>query len=161
MSMIMSVCHLSKLLRDKTLTSFAIPVCTFLFLVAQKYCVFISVIYSSEPSEFESESESSLFSDSSGSSDSSSKSSGSLTKGIPSLPVPSSFICSYCNRTLTRLTDRNNQNESYYCNSCGIDFQPDNENVRRESKLSVPDRNQETLVATTPGQDYLNKSVGL
>jgi predicted RNA-binding Zn-ribbon protein involved in translation (DUF1610 family) len=70
-----------------------------------------------------------------------------------------SFICSYCNRTLTKLADRNNQNQSYYCNSCGIDFQPDNENVRRETKLSVPDRNQETLVATTPGQDYLNKKV--
>jgi hypothetical protein len=38
-------------------------------------------------------------------------------------------------------------------------LQPDNENVRRESKLSVPDRNQDTLVSTTPGQDYLNKSV--
>jgi transposase-like protein len=70
-----------------------------------------------------------------------------------------SYICNYCNRTLTRLTDRNNQNESHYCNSCGIDFQPGNENVRRELKLSVPDRNQETLVATTLGQDYLNKSV--
>jgi len=70
-----------------------------------------------------------------------------------------SYICSYCNRTLTKLTDRNNQNESYYCNSCGIDFQPDNENVRRETKLSVPDRSTETLVATTPGIDYLNKSV--
>jgi hypothetical protein len=33
------------------------------------------------------------------------------------------------------------------------------ENVRRESKISVPDRNQETLVAQTPGQDYLIKKV--
>jgi transposase-like protein len=62
-----------------------------------------------------------------------------------------SFICSYCNRTLTKLTDRNNQNESWYCNSCGIDFQPETENIRRETKLSVPDRNTETLAATTPG----------
>jgi transposase-like protein len=58
-----------------------------------------------------------------------------------------------------KLTDRNNQNDSYYCNSCGIDFQPDNENVRRETKLSVPDRNQEALVTTTPGIDYLNRSI--
>ena len=70
-----------------------------------------------------------------------------------------SYICSFCSRNLVKLTDRNNQNESYYCNSCGIDFQPDNENVRRETKLSVPDRNQETLVSTTPSQDYLNKKV--
>jgi hypothetical protein len=33
------------------------------------------------------------------------------------------------------------------------------ENVRRESKISVPDRNEETLVAQTPGIDYLNKKV--
>jgi hypothetical protein len=70
-----------------------------------------------------------------------------------------SYICNFCSRNLVKLTDRNNQNESYYCNSCRLDFQPDNENVRRESKLSVPDRNQDTLVSTTPGQDYLNKSV--
>jgi hypothetical protein len=33
------------------------------------------------------------------------------------------------------------------------------ENVRRESKISVPDRNEEALVAQTPGIDYLNKKV--
>ena len=30
-------------------------------------------------------------------------------------------------------------------------YDPENENVRRESKLSVPDRNIEPAVATTPG----------
>jgi hypothetical protein len=33
------------------------------------------------------------------------------------------------------------------------------ENIRRESKISVPDRNIEPAVATAPGIDYLNKSV--
>jgi hypothetical protein len=70
-----------------------------------------------------------------------------------------SYICNFCSRNLVKLTDRSGKNESYYCNLCGIGFQPNNENVRRESKLSVPDRNQETLVSTTPGQDYLNASV--
>jgi transposase-like protein len=60
-----------------------------------------------------------------------------------------SYICNFCSRNLVKLTDRSGKNESYYCNSCGIDFQP--ENVRRETKLSVPDRNTETLAATTPG----------
>jgi hypothetical protein len=32
-----------------------------------------------------------------------------------------------------------------------VEFSPEEENVRRESKLSVPDRNTETLAATTPG----------
>lgn len=31
--------------------------------------------------------------------------------------------------------------------------------TNRESKLTVPGRNEESLVATTPGQDYLNKKV--
>jgi transposase-like protein len=62
-----------------------------------------------------------------------------------------SYICNFCRRNLVKLTDRSGKNESYYCNSCGIDFQPDNENVRRETKLSVPNRNIEPAASTTPG----------
>ena len=62
-----------------------------------------------------------------------------------------SYICNYCNRTLTKLTDRNNQNESWYCNSCSIEFQPENESIRHKQKLEVPDRNIEPAIATTPG----------
>jgi hypothetical protein len=40
-----------------------------------------------------------------------------------------------------------------------VEFNPELENIRRESKISVPDRSQEHLVAQTPGQDYLNKKV--
>jgi hypothetical protein len=42
--------------------------------------------------------------------------------------------------------------------NCSVSYDIENENVRRESKLPVPDRN-EPLVAQTPGQDYLNKQV--
>ena len=70
-----------------------------------------------------------------------------------------SFICSVCNCTLSKLTDSSGQNTSFYCTRCNIEFDPESENVRRESKLSVPDRNEEPLVAETPGQDYLNKKV--
>ena len=62
-----------------------------------------------------------------------------------------SFICSICNRTLTRLTDSSLQNTSFWCRNCSVEFNPETENVRRESKLSVPDRNIEPAVATTPG----------
>jgi hypothetical protein len=62
-----------------------------------------------------------------------------------------SFICSICNRTLSRLTDSGGQNSNYWCRSCSVEFDPELENVRRESKLSVPDRNIEPTVATTPG----------
>lgn len=40
-----------------------------------------------------------------------------------------------------------------------VEFNPELENIRRESKISVPDRNEETFVAQTPGQNYLNKRV--
>ena len=70
-----------------------------------------------------------------------------------------SFICSICNRTLTRLTDSSLQNISFWCKNCSVEFDPESENVRRESKISVPDRNEEQLVAQNPGQDYLNKKV--
>jgi uncharacterized CHY-type Zn-finger protein len=51
-----------------------------------------------------------------------------------------SFICSICNRTLTRLTDSSLQNTSFWCRNCSVEFNPESKNVRRESKLSVPDR---------------------
>jgi hypothetical protein len=53
-----------------------------------------------------------------------------------------SFICSICNRTLIRLTDSSLQNTAYLCRNCSVEFDSESENVRRESKLSVPDRNE-------------------
>jgi hypothetical protein len=61
---------------------------------------------------------------------------------------PPSFICSYCNRTLTRLTDRSGKNESWYYNNCSIEFNPENENIGKESKITVPNRNQEPCVTS-------------
>jgi transposase-like protein len=62
-----------------------------------------------------------------------------------------SYICSICNSTLIRLTDSSLQNAAYWCRHCSVEFDPESESVRRESKLSVPDRNIEPAVATTPG----------
>ena len=70
-----------------------------------------------------------------------------------------SYICSICNMTLSRLSDAGGNNSTYWCRHCSIEWDPAEENLRKESKLSTPDRNQETLVAQTPGQDYLNKKV--
>lgn len=42
-------------------------------------------------------------------------------------------------------------NVSLWCRNCSVEFNPEEENVRRESKLSVPDRNIEPAVSTTPG----------
>jgi hypothetical protein len=62
-----------------------------------------------------------------------------------------SFICSICNQTLVRLTDAGMNNNSFWCRNCSVEFNPEEENVRRESKISVPDRNIEPAVSTTPG----------
>src|SRR5918995_7232911 len=62
-----------------------------------------------------------------------------------------SYICSICNQTLIRLTDASMQNTAFWCRSCSVEFNPEEENVRRESKLSVPDRNIEPAISTTPG----------
>jgi hypothetical protein len=69
------------------------------------------------------------------------------------------FICSICNRTLSRLSDAGGNNSTYWCHHCSVEFDPESENIRRESKISVPDRNVEPAIATTPGQDYLDKKV--
>jgi DNA-directed RNA polymerase subunit RPC12/RpoP len=62
-----------------------------------------------------------------------------------------SYICSICNQTLIRLTDSSMQNTAFWCRNCSVEFDPESENIRRESKLSVPNRNIEPAVATTPG----------
>jgi uncharacterized Zn ribbon protein len=62
-----------------------------------------------------------------------------------------SYICSICNQgPLIRLTDAGMNNTSFWCRNCSVEFNPEEENVRRESKLSVPNRNEETLVSNTP-----------
>lgn len=73
--------------------------------------------------------------------------------------VRPSYICSICNQSLVRLTDAGNNNSTYWCRHCSIEYDPESENLRKESKISVPERNEETLVSQTPGQDYLNKKI--
>src|SRR5215204_969865 len=65
--------------------------------------------------------------------------------------IKPSYICSFCNQTLSRLTDSGGQNTAYWCRHCSIEFNPEDENLRKESKLIVPDRNMEPAVSTTPG----------
>ena len=62
-----------------------------------------------------------------------------------------SYICSFCNQSLIRLTDAGMNNTTFWCRSCSVEFDPESENLRKESKLIVPDRNIEPAVSTTPG----------
>ena len=62
-----------------------------------------------------------------------------------------SYLCSFCNQTLIRLTDAGQNNTTFWCRQCSVEFDPESENLRKESKLIVPDRNIEPAVSTTPG----------
>src|ERR671915_1023868 len=62
-----------------------------------------------------------------------------------------SYICSFCNQTLIRLTDTGQNNTSWWCRHCSVEFDPESENLRKESKITVPDRNIEPAISTTPG----------
>ena len=61
------------------------------------------------------------------------------------------FICSWCNRSLVRLSDKNNQSESWFCRFCSIEFDPNDEKISHKQKLSIPYQDNEPCVSTTPG----------
>jgi ribosomal protein L37AE/L43A len=55
----------------------------------------------------------------------------------------STYLCSFCNQTLIRLTDASQSNTAWFCRHCLVEFDSESENLRKESKLVVPDRNIE------------------
>jgi hypothetical protein len=59
-----------------------------------------------------------------------------------------SYLCSFCNQTLIRLTDAGGNNNSFWCRHCSIEWDPESENLRKESKLVVPNRNIEPAVTS-------------
>src|SRR5918992_669015 len=59
-----------------------------------------------------------------------------------------SYICSFCNQTLIKLTDSGGQNSSYWCRNCSVEFDPESENLRKESKIMIPDRNIEPAISS-------------
>jgi hypothetical protein len=65
--------------------------------------------------------------------------------------IKPSYLCSWCNQILVRLTDAGQSNTMFWCKNCSIEFDPESENLRKESKIMVPDRNIEPAIATTPG----------
>jgi hypothetical protein len=61
------------------------------------------------------------------------------------------FVCSFCNRTLGRLSGAGGNNSTYWCRFCSVEFDPESENLRKELKITVPDKNIEPAISTTPG----------
>ena len=69
-----------------------------------------------------------------------------------------SYICSFCNQTLIRLTDAGMNNQTYWCRSCSVEFNPEDENLRKETKITVPDRNAEPAITSV--QNIPDVSIG-
>src|SRR5215204_3207925 len=62
--------------------------------------------------------------------------------------IKPSYLCSFCNQTLSRLTDAGQNNSTFWCRHCSIEWDPEAENLRKESKLIVPDRNIEPAITS-------------
>jgi hypothetical protein len=66
------------------------------------------------------------------------------------------FSCSWCNRDLVRLSDRNNQGESWFCRNCQIPFEPSETQLRKKSKLGMQREEIEpevTSIQTDPSKE--------
>src|ERR687896_2225385 len=66
-------------------------------------------------------------------------------------PEKVEYVCSWCNRSLVRLSDKNNQSESWFCRACSIEFDPNDEKISHKQRLSIPYQDNEPCVSTTPG----------
>jgi hypothetical protein len=58
------------------------------------------------------------------------------------------YICSWCQRTLSKLIDSGGQNPCYFCNSCQISFDPSEIPTRKKSKLGTQHEEVEPAVAS-------------
>jgi hypothetical protein len=60
------------------------------------------------------------------------------------------YSCSWCNRDLVRLSDRNNQSESWFCRNCQIPFEPSIEQtqLRKKSKLGTQREETEPAISS-------------
>jgi hypothetical protein len=60
------------------------------------------------------------------------------------------YVCSYCNRVMVKLQDRNSANISYFCNNCNIQTNADaTDNLRTRSRLQMPEGVNTTPYAST------------
>jgi hypothetical protein len=58
-----------------------------------------------------------------------------------------SYLCSWCNCTLSKLQDAGQHNITYFCTRCAIEFDPEYENLRKESKLVVPGNSEPAVTS--------------
>jgi ribosomal protein L37AE/L43A len=72
-------------------------------------------------------------------------------------PEHPEYACSFCNRTLVRLSNNGDKNESWFCRACQIPFEPSEKPIRKKSKLGM--QRNEVEPAVTSIQTDQSKSV--
>ena len=60
--------------------------------------------------------------------------------------TPPDYICSWCQRTLSRLIDKSGENPSHYCSHCQISFEPSE--VRKKPRIETAKTNIEPAVTS-------------
>jgi hypothetical protein len=71
------------------------------------------------------------------------------------------YVCSYCNRTMIKLQDRNSANISFFCSMCNIQTnEEETDNLRTRSRLQMPEGvNTTPYIAHTPEPGLKRKKV--
>lgn len=58
------------------------------------------------------------------------------------------YLCNWCHCVLSKLIDSSGQNPSLFCSLCVMSFDTEYDNLRHESKITVPDRNIEPAITS-------------
>ncbi len=58
------------------------------------------------------------------------------------------FLCSWCSRSLVRLRDFGNNNLTWWCKNCSIEFDPETENLHKNYKITPPDTDTEPAITS-------------
>jgi hypothetical protein len=58
------------------------------------------------------------------------------------------FLCEWCNCVLSRLIDHSGQNPSLFCSRCQMSFDPQYDNLRHESKITIPHEDIEPAITS-------------
>lgn len=72
-----------------------------------------------------------------------------------------SYICSICNQTLSRLSDAGRNNSTYWCRNCSIEYDPESENLRKESKIYICARQERRDISSANSWTRLPKQKGI
>lgn len=63
------------------------------------------------------------------------------------------YYCSWCQRSLVKISGRSGENVAYFCNACSTTTNPEETNLRAKSKIEPHEGTNKTPLATTKFPD--------